>query len=80
MVPFSNAGYMSPPAICCGTVPSLARVLPAHPPIRILMPFKSSTVWISLRNQPPICVPVLPPEMAYNLYFLPKSLSMSWPP
>ena len=37
-------------------------------------------VLISLRNQPPIWVPVLPPAMPYNLNFLPNSLSMSWPP
>ena len=40
-------------------------VLPAQPPMRILMPFRSSTVLISLRNQPPICVPVLPASRAF---------------
>jgi hypothetical protein len=28
--------------------------------MRIFTPFKSATVFTSLRNQPPICVPVLP--------------------
>ena len=42
----------------------LASVLPAQPPMRILRPLKSSTVLISLLNQPPIWLPVLPGEQA----------------
>ncbi len=29
--------------------------------MRIFSPFTSASVLISLRNQPPICTPVLPP-------------------
>ena len=51
---------MSPPAICCGTTPSLLITWPAKPPMRNFRPLRSSTLLISLRNQPPICAPVLP--------------------
>ena len=51
---------MSPPAICCGTEPSLAQTMPAMPAMRNFRPFMSSGLLISLRNQPPICAPVLP--------------------
>ena len=55
---------MSPPAICCGTTPSLVSTWPAKPPMRILRPLRSATVLISLRYQPPICAPVLPHRIA----------------
>ena len=58
---------------CWGTTPSFCKVLPAHPPIRNLRPLRSSTVLISLRNQPPICAPVLPPTIACTLNFLANS-------
>src|SRR6186997_3416924 len=51
---------MSPPAICCGTRPSLDITRPANPPMRIFRPLRSSGVLISLRNQPPIWQPELP--------------------
>ena len=40
--------------------PSLASTWPAMPAMRNLRPLRSSTVLISLRNQPPICAQVLP--------------------
>src|SRR5262249_36816967 len=45
---------MSPPASCCGTTPSFARMRPAKPPTRNFKPFMSSRLLISLRYQPPI--------------------------
>ena len=42
---------------------SFSTTLPARPAMRIFTPLKSSTVLISLRNQPPICAPVLPEIM-----------------
>ena len=60
---------MSEPAICCVTTPTFDSTAPARPAMRILRPFKSATVLISLRNQPPICTPVLPlgNEMMFDL-------------
>src|ERR687885_821174 len=58
---------MSPPAICCGTTPSLAKTCPAMPAMRILRPLRSWAVFISLRNQPPIWAPVLPQGMEHGL-------------
>ena len=48
---------------------SLNPTAPARPAIRIFMPLRSLTLLISLRNQPPICVPVLPLgiEMRFDL-------------
>jgi hypothetical protein len=54
---------MSPPAICCGTAPSFWNTWPAMPAMRNFRPCTSATLLISLRNQPPICVPVLPAAM-----------------
>ena len=51
---------MSPPAICCGTTPSLLHTWPANAGDAELQPLRSSSVLISLRNQPPIWAPVLP--------------------
>src|SRR5215210_1621539 len=58
---------MSPPGMFCGTPPMRSRTLPAKPPMRIFMPFKSLTDLISLRNQPPICAPVLPQGKLRNV-------------
>ncbi len=55
---------MSGAAMFCGTTPSLATIRPAMPPIRIFRPFRSATVLISLRYQPPIWQPVLPASSA----------------
>jgi hypothetical protein len=54
---------MSPAAICCGTPPTLEMMVPANPPTRNFRPLRSSVDLISLRNQPPICAPVLPVGM-----------------
>ncbi len=43
--------------------PRLGTVAPS-PPMRSFSPWRSATVLTSLRNQPPICVPVLPPGSA----------------
>src|ERR1700680_4592463 len=51
---------MSAPPNCCGTTPSLTSTAPPQPPMRNLMPFRSSTVLISRFHQPPAWVPVLP--------------------
>ena len=61
---------MSPPAICCGTTPSFCSTRPGNPPMRILRPLRSSTVLISLRNQPPIWQPVLPASSAVTVVLL----------
>src|ERR1700694_3147301 len=45
---------MSPPAICCGTRPSFCITTPAEPPMRILRPFMSATVFRYLRKNPRI--------------------------
>ena len=61
---------MSPPAICCGTTPSFCSTRPAKPPMRHFRPLRSSTVLISLRNQPPIWQPVLPASSETTVVFL----------
>src|SRR5229473_874375 len=71
---------ISPAAICCGTPPTLAMMVPAKPPTRNLSPFRSSLDLISLRNQPPIWAPVLPVGIPRQLYSFRRSLSISWPP
>src|ERR1700688_3624166 len=71
---------MSPPAICCGTPPTLAMMVPANPPTRHLRPWRSALDLISFRNQPPICAPVLPVGIPRHLYSFKRSLSMSEPP
>src|SRR3954449_1797226 len=71
---------MSPPAICCGTPPTLAMIVPANPPTRNLRPLKSSIDLISFRNQPPICAPVEPVGIPRHLYSFSRSLSISVPP
>ncbi len=43
-----------------GTTPRRRRILPAKPPTRNFRPRRSSTVLISLRNQPPIWQAVPP--------------------
>ena len=55
---------MSGPPICCVTTPSFWSALPPYPAMRNLSPFRSSTLRISLRNQPPIWLPVLPAGIA----------------
>src|SRR3989442_15697068 len=71
---------MSPPAICCGTPPTLAMMLPANPPTRNFRPLKSSMDLISFRNQPPIWAPVEPVGTPTHLYSFSRSLSISVPP
>ena len=71
---------MSPPAICCGTTPTFCSTWPAMPPMRNLRPERSATVLISLRNQPPIWVPVLPQGKPITPCFLKNSLPSSMPP
>ena len=71
---------MSAPAICWGTTPSLDSTSPARPPIRIFRPLTSARLLISWRNQPPICVPVLPPGMPMTLYLAKNSFIRSMPP
>ena len=44
--------------------------VPAQPPMRIFRPLRSSTVLISLRNQPPIWQPVLPASSASAVVLL----------
>ncbi len=56
---------MSLAAVSCEITPSFSMTLPANPPMRILRPFMSATPLISLRNQPPICAPVLPLGMLW---------------
>ena len=58
---------MSEPAICCGIAPMRDRISPPMPAMRIFRPLMSSSVLISLRYQPPICTPVLPPRKEYTL-------------
>ena len=53
---------------------------PARPAIRILRPFRSWTVRISLRNQPPIWAPVLPQGMDTVLKRSKNGRSASRPP
>ena len=55
-------------------------MVPAKPPMRNLRPLRSSSDLISLRNQPPICAPVLPAAVPKQLYFANSSLSSSLPP
>src|ERR1700709_2828548 len=45
-------------------------MVPANPPTRNFRPLRSSVDLISLRNQPPICAPVLPVGMPWQLYSL----------
>jgi len=71
---------MSPGGICCGVTPSLARMVPPMPPMRILRPLRSATVLISFLYQPPICTPVLPHGMFIMPYCLNTSRSSSAPP
>ncbi len=60
----------------CATTPSLAMDSPnTPPPRRIFRPLKSSGLFISLRYQPPICVPVLSAPMDWKLYLANSSLS-----
>src|SRR4029078_1216017 len=65
---------------CGGTTRIVASIVPPKPPTRNLRPLRSSTVLSSLRNQPPICAPVLPAAQPTQLYFLRRSLSSSLPP
>src|SRR4051812_3562348 len=60
MVPFSSAGQISPPAICCATPATLAMIGPANPPTRNFRPLTSSEDLLSFRHQPPISAPPLP--------------------
>jgi hypothetical protein len=55
-------------------------MVPANPPMRIFRPFRSSTDLISLRNQPPICAPVLAAATPVQLKFFNSSLRRSAPP
>jgi hypothetical protein len=71
---------MSAAAIICGTAPSLASTRPAIPPMRALSPFRSATVLISLRNQPPIWQPVLADGIATHPYSLSSGAIASAPP
>src|SRR3954447_18022098 len=71
---------MSPPAICCGTPPTLEMMVPAKPPTRNFKPRKSTIDLISFRNQPPIWAPVLPVGTPMHLYSFKRSLSNSVPP
>ena len=48
---------------------ALAMTRPGKPPMRNLRPLRSSTVLISLRNQPPIWQPVLPAEQHHDVVF-----------
>ena len=43
-------------------------------------PFMSATVWTSLRNQPPIWVPVLPDRIAFTPYSVNSGSIISLPP
>ena len=52
MVPNSKAGKISPPAINCVETPIFSITFAPNPKNLIFMPFKSSTVFISLRNHP----------------------------
>jgi len=67
-----SAGKISPPGRVTGVTPSLASTRPWLPGARNFRPLRSSTERISLRNQPSICVPVLPawnarmPKGAYS--------------
>src|ERR671912_565993 len=54
---------MSAPPSCCATAPTLLKIWPPMPPMRNFRPWRSCTLRISLRNQPPICAPVLPAVM-----------------
>ena len=64
----------------CATTPSLAMDSPnTPPPKRIFRPLKSSGLFISLRYQPPIWVPVFSALMPKKLY-LPYSSSISLRP
>jgi len=49
------------------------------PPRRIFKPLKSSGLFISLRYQPPIWVPVLSALRAWKLYLANSSSSSLWP-
>ena len=48
--------------------------------MRIFRPFRSSSVWISRRNQPPICAPVLPEGKLMMLYDAYSSRMSARPP
>ena len=71
---------MSPPAICCGTPPTFAMMVPANPPTRNFRPLKSSIDLISLRNQPPIWAPVEPVGMPIAVIFLQQVVEHLLPP
>lgn len=71
---------MSLPAICCGIAPSFWYTMLSKPGVRMRRPLKSSGVRICLRNQPPICAPVLPQGIAMALKPAYSSSISAWPP
>ncbi len=48
--------------------------------MRIFRPFMSSSEVIGVRNQPPICTPVLPAEKLLTPNSAASSSQSSWPP
>ncbi|MNJ58446.1 hypothetical protein D3C77_540790 [compost metagenome] len=60
MAPVCREVKISPPGRLMVVAPSLASTSPPRPGMRIFSPLRSSTELISLLNQPPICMVVLP--------------------
>src|SRR5210317_1755725 len=79
IAPETRFSYICPPGRDTGEAPSLAITSPPRPGIRIFRPLKSSAEFISLRNQPPICTPVLP-QGRHLTAKLPASSSCNFSP
>ncbi|MNJ48677.1 hypothetical protein D3C77_438770 [compost metagenome] len=62
IMPVCREVNTSLPGMITGVAPMLPITSPPRPGMRIFRPLRSSTLLISLLNQPPICMPELPPS------------------
>ncbi|MNC43996.1 hypothetical protein D3C81_1363010 [compost metagenome] len=80
MAPVCRAVKISPAGRLTTVPPILVSTSPPRPGVRIFRPLKSSTLLISLLNQPAVCTPVAPQAKGTTLNGLYTSSHSCMPP